>query len=195
MGAHSRPRPSAIDLLPEECEGVIAWAAQEMANTSRPQTDLYREFSDKLQAVKTEAKLAFEIPHYSSFTRHNMRLSATLARQRRADQLASAVVANTDSASADQLTRASTRLLKTLIVEMLERAGDKGFKPQEARNAASAVRELAQAELASTHGRQKVEEELAAKAKQAITAVAKAKGLTAETAEAILTQILGVEKS
>lgn len=159
MGTHSRPRPSAIDLLPEECEGVVAWAAQELANTSRPQTEIYRDFSARLEEIKAQTGLQFATPHYSSFTRHNLNLTRMLSRQKTADRMAAAVIDKTDEATADQLTRASTRMLKTMIVEMMIQAEEGGLPPKELKNAAAAIHQISQAELASTNRRQRLEEE------------------------------------
>lgn len=159
MAPHTRPRPTAIDQLPDECEGVVAWAVQELANTGRAQTEIYAEFKTKLIALQGEIGLGFDIPHYSSFTRHNMRLKALMDRQRRAQMIADAVITSSDGQEADRLTQASTRMLKTLIVEMMEGAMDGGFKPKEAANAAAAMRHLAAAEIASTSRRQKLQAE------------------------------------
>lgn len=159
MAPHARPRPTAVDLLPEECEAIVAWAAQELANTSRAQTDIYAEFRNKLIALQGELGLGFDIPHYTSFTRHNMRLKLLTERQRRAQAIADAVITSSDGQDADRLTQASTRMLKTLIVEMMEGAADGGFKPKEAANAAVAIRHIAAAEAASTNRRQKLQAE------------------------------------
>lgn len=159
MAPHTRPRPTAIDQLPEECEAIVAWAAQELANTPRPQTSIYAEFRDKLIALQGELGLGFDIPHYTSFTRHNMRLKVLTDRQRRAQMMADAVVESSDGQDADRLTQASTRMLKTLIVEMMEGAADGGFNPKEAANAASALRHLAAAEATSTNRRQNLQAE------------------------------------
>lgn len=196
MAPHTRPRPSSIDLLPEECEGIVAWAAQELANTPRSQTDIYAEFMLKLQQLQAEhrGELEFAIPAFSSFNRHALRLAKLMARQRRAQQIADAV--NTDAAgeNADSLTQAATRMLKTLIIEMMEGAADDGFAPKEAMQAAGALRQLVQAEGLSTARRQKLQAELEAKTAEAVKTVAKAKGLSSEAADAILDKILGVTK-
>ncbi|ANH04614.1 phage protein Gp27 family protein [Shinella sp. HZN7] len=189
MAPHTRPRPTAVDQLPDECEGIVAWAAQELAKTGRAQTDIYAEFRTKLIALQGELGIGFDIPHYSSFTRHNMRLKALMDRQRRAQMIADAVITSSDGQDADRLTQASTRMLKTLIVEMMENAADGGFKPKEAANAAVAVRHLAAAEIASTNRRQKLQAEQQAKR---IEAEMKAK---AEAALDLLENEPGVSKA
>lgn len=201
MASHTRPRPTSVDLLPEECEAIVAWAAQELAHTPRSQTDIYAEFKNKLIALQGELGLAFDIPHYSSFTRHNMRLKALMDRQRRAQMIADAVATSSDGQDADRLTQASTRMLKTLIVEMMEGAQDGGFKPKEAANAAAALRHLAAAEIASTGRRQKlqaeekakrVESEMRANAERALDVLSQEPGISPETIARVRKDFLGV---
>ncbi|MCQ4630925.1 DUF3486 family protein [Shinella sp. CPCC 100929] len=195
MTPHTRPRPSAIDQLPEECEAIVAWAAQELANTPKSQTEIYAEFRMKLIALQGELGLAFDIPHFSSFNRHALRLAKVTHRLQRSQMIADAVVARTDGEDADKLTQASTRLLKTIIFEMMENAADDGFVPKEAHQAAAALYRLSMAENVSTQRRQKLQAEIASQAREAVETVAKAKGLSDDTAQEILSKILGVEKA
>lgn len=182
MAPHTRPRPSAIDELPQECEAIVAWAAQELASTGRSQTDIYAEFSKKLIALQGELGLGFSIPHFSSFNRHALRLAKVTQRLRRSQMIAEAVVARTDGQDADNLTQASTRLLKTIIFEMMENAEENGFVPKEANQAAAALYRLSMAENISTLRRQKLRVELETKAEQAINAATEAgKPIDAET--------------
>ena len=178
MAPHTRPRPTAIDQLPEECEAVVAWAAQELANTERSQTEIYGEFVGRLEAIKREhrGELEFKIPSFSMFNRHALRLAKLTARMNRAQMIANAVVDQTDGESADTLTQAATRMLKTLIVEMMENASDDGFTPKEATAAAAALYRLSMAENVSSARREK----LGRQVKDAL-AVAKKAGVSEET--------------
>lgn len=194
MAPHTRPRPSAIDLLPEECEEIVAWAAQELARSSRSQTEIYAEFVTKLRDLQRSMGSIFSIPAFSSFNRHALKLSRLTARLKRSRMMADAIVDRSDGEDADNVTKAATLTLKTLILEMLESAGEAGFKPKETLAMAGAMRSLQIAENLSTARRQKIEKEFSEKATEAVEAVAKAKGLSAETAEEILAKILGVEK-
>lgn len=194
MAPHSRPRPSLIDLLPEECEGVVSWAAQELANTARSQTDIYKEFCSRLEEIKDELRLNFQIPHYVSFTRHNLKLAKITKQMRQAQLMAEAVNDRTDGQDADALTQSVSRMLKTMMVEMMTNAMEKGFVPKEAAAVGMALERIAKAENISTARRQKLQEELASKTKKAVQTVAKAKGLTSEAANEILDKILGTGK-
>jgi len=187
MAAHTRPRPSGIDQLPEECESVVAWAAQELGKTGRAQTAIYAEFREKLEALQAELGISFAIPHYSSFTRHNARLKVLMDRRRRVQMIADAVVTESDGQDEDRLTRAAVCMLRTLIVEMMEGATDGGFKPKEAASAAQALRHLAAAENLSTDRRRKLGAELERKAEHAISAAAEAgKPVDASTILAVI---------
>lgn len=200
MAPHTRPRPSSIDLLPEECEGIVAWAVQEMANTPRTQTDVYAEFRNKLIALQGELGLDFDIPHFSSFNRHNLRLAKLTHKMQRSQAIANAVVARTDGADADNLTQASIRMLKTLMVEVMEDAAD-GMSFKEAKDGATALRQLALAETASTSRRQKleaeekarqVEAEMKAKAEKALDVLSSEPGISKEAIARARREFLGV---
>lgn len=173
MAQHLRPRPSAIDQLPVECEGIVAWAAQELANSGRSQTEIYAEFRQKLIALQGELGIGFTIPHFSSFNRHNARLAAVTQRLQRGQMIADAVVARSDGQDADNLVQASTRLLKILIFEIMSNATEGEFDAKEAGRAAAALHRLAMAENVSTTRRQKLLAEVESKVGEAVDQVAK----------------------
>lgn len=181
MAPHTRPRPTGIDQLPDECEGIVAWAAQELATTPDSQKAIYAKFREKLLALQADLGISFVIPHYSSFTRHNTRLKALMDRQRRAQSIAEAMVTNTDGQDEDKLTRAAVRMLRTLIVEMMEGAADGGFKPKEAASAAVALRHLAAAEGISTSRLEKIR----AQTKEVVDTVGRAEGVSDAVMEKI----------
>ncbi|WDR00737.1 DUF3486 family protein [Devosia sp. J2-20] len=191
----TRGRLSSIDLLPEEAELIVAWAAEELADTKRTQIDIYAEFKDKLIDLQGEFELGFEIPSFSSFHRHSVRLSALTRRLQRMKAVASAIVEREDATSADDVTMAATLTIKTLILELAEKGGEAGFSPKDAKAMADALRSLAAAENVSTARRQKVEADLARMADNAETAietVGKEAGLTKLTIAKIKREFLGV---
>lgn len=201
MAPHIRPRPSSIDLLPEECEGIVAWAFQELANSKRSQTEVYAEFRNKLIALQGELGLGFDIPHYSSFNRHNLRLGKLTQRMQRTQAIANAVVANSNGVDADKLTQASTRMLKTLLVEVMENAADDGMSFKEAKEAATALRQIALAETASTGQRMKLEaaeklkqaeDAMKANAEKALDTLSNEPGISKEAIARARREFLGV---
>jgi hypothetical protein len=192
MAPHSRPRPSAIDQLPDECEGIVAWAAQELAQSGRTQTDIYVDFRTKLIALQGELGVGFDIPSASSFNRHSLRLAGLTKRLQRSRMMADAIVERTDGENADNVTKAATLTLKTLILEMLEGAGEAGFSPKEAMAMAGAMRSLQIAENLSSTRRQKLEAEFSAKAETVIETVSKELGLPAARIAQLRRDFLGV---
>ena len=64
-----RGRLSAIDLLPAEAEGIVSWAAQELADRDRTQLDIYQDFVSQCEALMAEhrGELEFAIPSFSAF--------------------------------------------------------------------------------------------------------------------------------
>ncbi len=159
MAPHTRPRPSSIDQLPEECEGIVAWAAQELANTPRSQTDV-------LCGVPQQADCA------PGRTRPRLRYPALLLFQ--PTQPAPGKADPEDAAQpgyrqcrCGQHERCGCRQADPGIHPHAEDTAGRGHgerrrrRPefQEAREAATALRQLALAETASTGQRLKLEAE------------------------------------
>ncbi|WP_353428746.1 DUF3486 family protein [Paracoccus denitrificans] len=189
-----RGRLSAIDLLPAEAEGIVAWAAQELANRDRTQLDIYQEFVGQCEALMAEhrGELEFAIPSFSAFNRYALRLASLARRLEQSREMAATLAARFDAQGTDDLTRIASQAVMALVLELVTSAGESGWAPKEAMQLASAMKAAAQAQGISTERRQKVEKEFAAQVDAAVTTVARSKGLTAETAEAIKSQILGV---
>lgn len=191
-----RGRLNHIELLPEECSPIVAWAASELQNRDRTQSDIYEEFVGKLQALDREhrGELEIRIPSFSAFNRYSIRLATMTRRLDETREIASAIAGKFDAAASDNLTLIAAEAIKTLVFELLTDAGESGLDPKGAMALANALHKATQSQGVSLATRQKVEKEFAEKAQQAVAGVAKARGLSAETAEQILSQILGVEK-
>lgn len=189
-----RGRLSAIELLPEEATPIIAWAAEQLRDRDRTQLDIYQEFHAKLAELQREhrGELEFVIPSFSAFNRHAIRLATLSRRLDETREIAGTLAERFDAGSSDNLTVIAAEAIKTLVFEVLTAAGEHGIDPKGAMNLANALRAATQAQGVSTTRRQKVEAEFAGKVDEAVETVAKVKGLTAETAEAIKVQILGV---
>ncbi|MDL2401266.1 DUF3486 family protein [Rhizobium mayense] len=192
MAPHMRPRPSAIDQLPEECDAIVAWAAQELAQSGRTQTDIYAEFRTKLIALQGELGLGFDIPAFSSFNRHALKIGRLNARLKRSRVMAEAIVDQTAGGTDDNVTMAATLTLKTLILEMLENGGEDGFAPKEAKAMADAMRSLQLAENMSTTRRLKLEAEFAKKTETVLETLAKEPGISKESIARARKEFLGV---
>ncbi|MCY1705228.1 DUF3486 family protein [Pannonibacter sp. SL95] len=190
-----RGRLSGIELLPDECTPAVAWAAEALQDRDRTQIDIYQEFVGKLEAVAREhrGELEFSIPSFSAFNRYSIRLATMTRRLDETREIASAIAGKFDAQASDNLTLIAAEAIKTLVFELLTNSGEAGLDPKGAMSLANALHKAAQAQTVSSDRRRKVEEEFAKQAESAIEKVAKVRGLTAETAEAIKAQILGVK--
>lgn len=191
-----RGRLSAIEQLPPACDPVIAWAAGELRGRDRTQKEIYEEFFLKLEALQQEhrGELDFAIPSFSAFNRYAIKLATLTRRLEDTRAIAASIAEKFDAQASDDLTLIAAEAIKTLVFEVLTDAGESGIDPKGALNLAGALRAAAQAQGVSTQRRQKVESDFARRTEKAVDRVAKVKGLTADTAEAIKAQILGVAK-
>ena len=189
----TRGRLSAIDLMPPEADGIISWAAAELGMRERTQTDIYAEFTGKCEQLMAEhrGELEFAIPAFSSFNRYSIRLARLTRRLDETRQIVSALSASFDAKDSDDLTIMTAETIKALVLHMLGDGAD-GIAPKDAMLLATAFKSAAQAQSISTDRRRKVEAEFESRIGTAVETVARAKGLTVETAEAIKAQILGV---
>ncbi len=192
--AKGRGRLNGLEQLPPECGPIIAWANEQLRNRDRTQQEIYQEFFDRMQALQREhhGELEFTIPSKSAFNRYSIKLAALSARIDETREIANQLAKSFDAEASDNLTVLAAEAVKTLVFELLTAGGEAGFEAKEAKAMADALRSASQAQNISTQRRQKVEKEFATNAAAAVDKVAKAKGLTAETAAAIKSQILGV---
>ena len=171
-----RGRPTNIEMLPEACAPIVAWAADELQKRDRTQTDIYSEFVSQLEAIQREhrGELEFAIPSFSAFNRYSIKLATLTSRLNETREIASTLAEKFDAADSDNLTLIAAEAIKTLIFELLTNSGEAGIDPKGAMSLANALRAAAQAQGVSTSRRQKVEKELGEKVGQAVDAVEKA---------------------
>ncbi len=187
-----RGRLSAIDLLPDECSVLISWAAQELAGRDRTQLDIYAEFKTKLIALQGETGVGFDIPSFSAFNRHSLRLSQMTRRLEQTREIAATISERLDAEASDDLTLIAAEAIKTLVFEVLQSAGDGGLSPKGAMELANALRSAVAAQSVSTTRRQKVEAEFAKKTDAAIKEVGKEAGLSHDRIAQLRRDFLGV---
>lgn len=198
MSRKGRGQLSGIERLPKpECDAIISWAAQELQNREKTQTEIYQEFFLKLQQLQLDhhGELEFAIPSFSAFNRYSITLAVMTRRMEQTREIAGAISERFDAKASDDLTLIAAEAIKTLVFELLTDADRSGIAPLGAMQLATALKAATQAQGVSTARRVKVETEFAEKVDQAVETVAKAKGMSAETAEAIKSQILGVRSS
>ncbi len=194
MAKQGRGRLNRIELLPEACAHVVTWAAEELQRRDRTQTEIYEEFVGKLQAVDREhrGELEIDIPSFSAFNRYSLKLATLTQRLNQTREIATALASKFDAGASDDLTLIASEAIKTLVFELVTNGGEAGFDPKSAKALADALFSATRAQGVSTNRRIKVEKEFADKVDQAVETVAKAKGLTRETAADIKRNILGV---
>lgn len=190
-----RGRLSNIELLPEPCAPIIEWAALELQKRQRTQTEVYEDFARQLREIQVEyaGELDFPIPSRSAFGRYSVNLATMTKRINDTRDIASTLASKFDAAASDDLTLIAAEAIKTLIFELLTTGGEAGIDPKGAMSLANALRSATQAQGISSARRQKVEQDLAEKAKSAVQAVVKTKGVSAEAAQEILDRFLGVK--
>ena len=190
-----RGRLSGLQTLPPECDPILAWANDELRGDSRTQQEIYEEFFGRMQRLQAEyhGELEFVIPSKSAFNRYAIKLATLSRRIDQTREIANELAKSFDAGASDNLTVLAAEAVKTLVFELVTAGGEAGFDPKAAKAMADALRSATLAQNVSTARRHTIEKEYAAKASAAVDKVARAKGLTAETAEAIKSQILGVK--
>lgn len=170
-----RGRLSGIELLPEECAPIVAWAAEELQKRERTQTEIYDEFYGKMYALHQEyrGELDFTIPSFSAFNRYSIRLATLTQRLNQTREIASTLATKFDAAASDDLTLIASEAIKTLVFELVTAGGEAGFDPKGAKSLADALFSATRAQGVSTARRQKVETEFMDKAAAAVKAVEK----------------------
>jgi len=190
-----RGRLSSLDLLPAEADGIVAWAAQELSGRERTQTDIYAEFVTRCEALMAEyrGELEFRIPAFSSFNRFSIRMARLTRRLDQTRAIVAQLADRFDPEESDNLTVMAAETVKALVLHMMGEGDEDQRKPIEAMQLATALRQAAAAQSISSDRRRKVEADLAAKVNSAVKTVARERGLTSETVEAIKSAVLGVK--
>ncbi len=191
--ATGRGRLSSFDLLPPECDGIVAWAAGELADREKTQTDIYAGFVDRCEAIMAEHRgaLDFAIPAFSSFNRYSLRQARLSRRLDQTREIVAVLAQKHDAKASDDLTIIAGEMIKSVVLHMLGDGAD-GVEPKDLKAMADAFRAAQAAQNMSSDRRAKEDAKIAARLGEAVDTVAKARGLTGETAEAIKAQILGV---
>lgn len=190
-----RGRLSGFDLMPSEASHLVSWAAQELADRKRTQTDIYDEFVTRCRDLMTEyrGELEFQIPAFSSFNRFSMRKAKAGRMLSDTAQLSASLAEKYDHKTADEITILTAEIGKAVIMTLLADKGDK-LAAKEIKALCDALRSVQAAQNMSADRRAEQDARVEKKITEAVDVVAKAKGLTADTAEQIKAEILGVTK-
>lgn len=188
-----RGRLSSFETLPPECEGIVTEAALALASREKTQTEIYTEFVAACEDLMREhrGELEFSIPAFSSFNRFSIRQARMSRRLDETREIVAVLAQKHDAKASDDLTIIAGEMIKSVVLHMLGDGAD-GVAPQELKQLADAFRAAQQAQNFSSDRRAKEDAKLKARVTEAVDTVAKAKGLTGETTDAIKKQILGV---
>jgi hypothetical protein len=192
--ATGRGRLSSFDTLPTEAEAIVAWAASELADREKSQKDIYAEFVTKCDALMADhrGELEFDIPAFSSFNRYSIRQARLSKRLSETREIVAVLAQKHDAQASDDLTIIAGEMIKSLVLHMLGDGAD-GVVPKDIMHLAGAFKLAQQAQNMSSDRKTKEDKKLEARIGDAVDVVAKATGMTAETAQAIKAEILGVQ--
>jgi Skp family chaperone for outer membrane proteins len=195
MARSGRGWLNAFDLLPSEADEIVAWAARELAGNERTQTDIYAEFVTRCQTLMAEhrGEIEFRIPSFSAFNRYSVRQARLSRRLEQTREIVAVLAEKHDAKASDDLTVITGEMIKSLVLHMLGDAAE-GMVPKDLLDLAGAFAKSQQAQNLSADRKAKEQARLAARVTEAVDTVAKAKGMTADTAEAIKASILGITK-
>ena len=118
MSRRGRGQLSSIELLPDEADCAVAWAAEELNARERTQVDILTEFNERL------AELNLGPISASAFGRHSMRLARLGRRRSDVREITKALSARLEPGEVDDLTIMTAETIKMLVFELLE-DGDK----------------------------------------------------------------------
>lgn len=192
---------SSIDKLPDECQPIVQWASQELANLDRTQVDVYEEFKQKLIALQGEQGLDFDIPHFRSFSRYSVKLANLSRSVEQARKIAATLSDRFDAAGSDELTIIAAEAIKSLILETVMMSTNGNLSPKSAMELATALKQLAAAQASSASRRMKLDEEAKAKkveaemkanAEKALDLLSHEPGVSAEAIARARREFLGV---
>lgn len=185
--AEGRGRLSSIDLMPAEGQEDLAWAMEQLNARAMTQADILSELNGRL------ADKGLPLISKSAFNRRSMRVAEINRRAGEKAAIVSAIAPSLTPEKIEEMDRVVGEILKMTILEVLDRdGGSVGSKG--AMELARGYQAVIQGQAKSADAREKREKQFAEKVKKGVDAIARAKGLTAETADEIKAQILGIEK-
>jgi hypothetical protein len=195
MASAGRGRLSSLELLPPEANPIVAWAALELADREKTQTEIYAEFVTRCQQLMAEhrGELEFRIPAFSSFNRYSMRQARMSRRLDQTRDIVKVLSQKHDPQTADEVTIIAAEMIKAAVLYATG-DGEDVMDGKELKALAEALRAAQAAQNLSSTRKAAETKQLQDRLGEAVDAVAKAKGLTAETAEQIKSEILGVTK-
>lgn len=113
-----RGRLSSIDQLPEEAEPDLIWVRSELAERTRPQTEILADFNDRLAAK------GIEPVSKSAFNRWSVRIALQLRKLDEVHIISREVASRLQADATDDVTVLISEMIKAQIYEHLEEKRD-----------------------------------------------------------------------
>lgn len=157
-----RGRLSSIDLLPEEAEPDVVWAAEELRQGKRLQIDILAEFNARL------ADRGIGPISPSAFGRYSVRKAEQFREMDEIRRISAELSSSLGTGGADELTLAVAAMVKKAAYKMLE--GGK-LDPKSVMELARAVQSAASAAKMSAEHRRRLEDEFRTRFEKAVDAV------------------------
>lgn len=180
-----RGQLSSIDKLPPEADEHVLWAMGELAERTKPQVLILAEFNSRLAGIG-EGPIS-----KSAFNRASVVQAMALRKQEEKRSLIAALSQNNDVDTMDELNMLASSTISMLVLEALM-AIDKP-NPKETMQLAGAHRAAVAASKGSLEEKRRRDTELASKVDTTLGKLVAEKGMTAETAASIRSQVLGVK--
>ena len=183
-----RGRLSTIDLLPDEAQPYVLAAMDALKERRREQEAIREELNNHLLS------LGCEPISKSSFNRKALWLAGYGANLIQAREVAAVLAEKLDKAPEGDVGLLLNETIKMIVYDIVMEGSinDESASIGMAKDAALTLFRLEQARKVSIVTRKKIMDDFQTKAVEAVAAVAKVKGITDETAEAIKSKILGV---
>jgi hypothetical protein len=183
-----RGRLSSIELLGEDYDDIVAWAAGELRERRQLQTDILGEFNARLEARAFEVGDTFEPISKSAFGRYSLRLSGMARRLEHTREISKVLTERLQPGDTDRVTIALAEAIKSAVFEAIGESGEAGLGMMDLKFAGDALKSAVAAQKTSAELRGKIEAQLAAKVEKAVNTVAgeaEAAGRTIDKAEVL----------
>lgn len=118
-----RGRLSTIDLLPDEAEGVIAWANAELRRRERPQSEILQLFNIQLSS------LGLRPISKGAFSRYSVNAAVENRKLEASRAITEAILGRMAPGERSDSTLAATELIKFRLLEMIMDTGSDGEAP------------------------------------------------------------------
>lgn len=176
---------SSIDMLPDEAEGAIVWANEQLRERKLPSAIILTEFNERL------ADAGLEPISKSAWGRYAVRKAIQFRRLDEIQRMGGELARTMDAKAPDEVTVAVAELLKVAAFEILEEGGvtSKGVM-----ELSRALQSAVSAQKTSAEYRERLEKEVQARLAEAAKnagEIGKRKGVSPEAIAEINRALLG----